>query len=159
MGEMQPATRQRQLALMAQLAGVRFDANRSMAEQIVKYEELIKEYERVISSIIQASPATLREKLLAYERASTRWQPSTAGGERTGRSTRAAPPTWRSTASRRARADQRPSQAAPRARKRKGQRQGRTKRGGKSSPAGGCYNCGGRHFARDCPKGKGRGST
>eukprot|EP00439_Symbiodinium_sp_Y106_P069978 s148_g12.t1 len=62
-GEMQPATRQRQLALMAQLAGVRFDANRSMAEQIVKYEELIKEYERVISSIIQASPATLREKL------------------------------------------------------------------------------------------------
>ena len=34
MGEMQPATCQRQLALMAQLAGVRFDANRSLAEQI-----------------------------------------------------------------------------------------------------------------------------
>ncbi|CAE7035083.1 unnamed protein product [Symbiodinium sp. CCMP2592] len=103
LGEMQPATRQRQLALMSQLAGIRFDANRSLAEQIVKYEELIKEYERVsggtypddlrISSVIQAAPTNLqtqlhltmdestdykaiREKLLAYERSSTRWQPS-----------------------------------------------------------------------------------
>ncbi|CAE7226124.1 unnamed protein product [Symbiodinium sp. CCMP2592] len=100
-GEMQPATRQRQLALMSQMAGVRFDAHRSLAEQIVKYEELIKEYESVWGnvsrrssnkSVIQAAPANLqtqlqltmdestdykaiREKLLAYERASTRWQP------------------------------------------------------------------------------------
>ena len=55
----QPATRQRQLALMAQLASIRFDASRGMAEQIVKYEELIKEYERVSGSVY---PDDLRYK-------------------------------------------------------------------------------------------------
>ncbi|CAE6944869.1 dcl1 [Symbiodinium sp. CCMP2592] len=33
---------------------------------------------------------------------------------------------------------------------------GKGKKGGKGGPPGGCYNCGGRHFVRDCPKGKGK---
>ena len=48
--EMQPSSRQRQLALASQLANVKFDAKLSLAEQLTKYEEVIREYERVSGS-------------------------------------------------------------------------------------------------------------
>ena len=34
---------------------------------------------------------------------------------------------------------------------------GKGKKGGRGGPASGCFTCGGRRFARDCPKGKGKG--
>ena len=101
--EMQPSSRQRQLALVAQLSTVRFDPAKSLSEQVTRYEEIIAEYERISSSkfsedlkittLVQAAPAALqvqlhmslnsettyaklREQLLAYERSTTRWQAS-----------------------------------------------------------------------------------
>ncbi|CAE7508211.1 unnamed protein product, partial [Symbiodinium sp. KB8] len=93
--EMQPSSRQRQLALVAQLSTVRFDPAKSLSEQVTRYEEIIAEYERIsslqfsedlkITTLVQAAPAALqvqlhmslnsettyaklREQLLAYER-------------------------------------------------------------------------------------------
>ena len=101
--EMQPSSRQRQLALVAQLSTVRFDPAKSLSEQVTRYEEIIAEYERIsslqfsedlkITTLVQAAPAALqvqlhmslnsettyaklREQLLAYERSTTRWQAS-----------------------------------------------------------------------------------
>ena len=34
---------------------------------------------------------------------------------------------------------------------------GKAKGGGKAPRYGGCFNCGGPHFAAECPKGKGKG--
>ena len=79
--------------------------HRSLAEQVTCYEEIITEYERIsstkfsedlkITTLVQAAPAALqvqlhmnlnekttyaklREQLLAYERSTTKWQPSTS---------------------------------------------------------------------------------
>ncbi|CAE7626085.1 unnamed protein product, partial [Symbiodinium microadriaticum] len=97
------SSRQRQLALVAQLSTVRFDPAKSLSEQVTRYEEIIAEYERISSlkfsedlkktTLVQAAPAALqvqlhmslksettyaklREQLLAYERSTTRWQAS-----------------------------------------------------------------------------------
>ena len=71
--EMQPSTRQRQLALANQLANVKFDPKVSLAEQFVKYEEVVREYERVsgskynedlkISTLVQACPSPLQVQI------------------------------------------------------------------------------------------------
>ena len=45
--ELQPCSRQRQLALANQLSNVKFDAKVSLAEQLSRYEEIIREYERI----------------------------------------------------------------------------------------------------------------
>ncbi|CAE7436535.1 unnamed protein product [Symbiodinium sp. CCMP2592] len=196
-GEMQPATRQRQLALMSQLAGIRFDANRSLAEQIVKYEELIKEYERVsgstypddlrISSVIQAAPTNLqtqlhltmdestdykaiREKLLAYERASTRWQPSSGFAlpavNTHGALNQSGPTDMEIDRVEKGKGGHKGGKQGghkgKKGEKGKGkgkEKGGKGKKGSKGGPPGGCYNCGGRHFVRDCPKGKGKGKN
>ena len=100
--EMQPSSRQRQMALASQLANVKFDAKLSLAEQLTKYEEVIREYERVsgsrynedlkISTLVQACPGPLqvqihmsltsestyqdlKDKVLAYERSTARLPP------------------------------------------------------------------------------------
>ena len=71
--EMQPSSRQRQMALASQLANVKFDAKLSLAEQLTKYEEVIREYERVsgsrynedlkISTLVQACPGPLQVQI------------------------------------------------------------------------------------------------
>ncbi|OLP94900.1 hypothetical protein AK812_SmicGene23009 [Symbiodinium microadriaticum] len=68
--EMQPSSRQRQLALVAQLSTVRFDPAKSLSEQVTRYEEIIAEYERIsslqfsedlkITTLVQAAPAALQ---------------------------------------------------------------------------------------------------
>ncbi|OLQ15400.1 hypothetical protein AK812_SmicGene390 [Symbiodinium microadriaticum] len=104
--ELQPCSRQRQLALANQLSNVKFDAKVSLAEQLSRYEEIIREYERIsgtkynedlkLSTLVQACPQALqvqihmsltdkstyqdlKEKVLAYERSTTRWQPNSSG--------------------------------------------------------------------------------
>ncbi|CAE7214402.1 unnamed protein product, partial [Symbiodinium microadriaticum] len=71
--EMQPSSRQRQLALVAQLSTVRFDPAKSLSEQVTRYEEIIAEYERIsslkfsedlkITTLVQAAPAALQVQL------------------------------------------------------------------------------------------------
>ncbi|CAE7384883.1 unnamed protein product, partial [Symbiodinium microadriaticum] len=105
MVEMMPSSRQRQLALVTQLTSTRLDPRRSLSEQLGKYEELIREYERVagtryaedlmISTLVSAAPAALqaqlhmslgpdttylqvRDKILLYERSTARWQSGTS---------------------------------------------------------------------------------
>ncbi|CAE7202129.1 unnamed protein product, partial [Symbiodinium necroappetens] len=102
---MMPSSRQRQLALVTQLTSTRLDPRRSLSEQLGKYEELIREYERVagtryaedlmISTLVSAAPAALqaqlhmslgpdttylqvRDKILLYERSTARWQSGTS---------------------------------------------------------------------------------
>ena len=68
--EMQPSSRQRQLALMAQLSAARCDPAKSLSEQVTRYEEIIAEYERIsslkfsedlkITTLVQAAPAALQ---------------------------------------------------------------------------------------------------
>ena len=101
MVEMQPKTRQRQLALMTQLNSMTFDPRKSLNEQLGKYEEVIREYERIsgttypedlkVSTLVSAAPSVLqvqlhmslssdttyhdlKEKVLSYERSTTKWQ-------------------------------------------------------------------------------------
>ena len=101
--EMQPQTRQRQLALMTQLNNMSFDPKRSLNEQLGKFDEVVREYERIsgttypddlrISTLVSAAPAPLqvqlhmaltpattyselKEKVLAYERSTTKWHAS-----------------------------------------------------------------------------------
>ncbi|CAE7315730.1 unnamed protein product [Symbiodinium natans] len=101
MVEMQPKTRQRQLALMTQLNSMTFDPRKSLNEQLGKYEEVIRECERIsgttypedlkVSTLVSAAPSVLqvqlhmslssdttyhdlKEKVLSYERSTTKWQ-------------------------------------------------------------------------------------
>ena len=101
--EMEPSTRQRSLALMAQLSRVEFSTSKSIAEQISVYENLVREYERIsgnqfprdsmLAAILQALPMALRtqvqmtitgettyeelkERILHYESITTRWDSS-----------------------------------------------------------------------------------
>ncbi|CAE7840199.1 unnamed protein product [Symbiodinium sp. CCMP2592] len=168
---MQPATRQRQLALMSQLAGIRFDANRSLAEQIVKYEELIKEYERAAPTNLQTQLhltmdestdyKAIREKLLAYERASTRWQPSSGFAlpavNTHGALNQGGPTDMEIDRVEKGKGGHKGGkqggQKGKKGEKGKGkgkEKGGKGKKGGKGGPPGGCYNCGGRHYVRDC---------
>ena len=93
--ETQPKTRQRQLALMTQLNNMTFDMKRSMNEQLGKFDEVVREYERISGStypehlhVSQCGPGPLagavahvalgghdvqKEKVLAYERSTTKW--------------------------------------------------------------------------------------
>ncbi|CAE7264821.1 unnamed protein product, partial [Symbiodinium sp. CCMP2456] len=98
--EMMPSSRQRQLALASQLTATRLDPKRPINEQVGRYEELIREYERVsgskysedlrISTLVAAAPPALqaqlhmalgpttsyqevRDKILLYERSTARW--------------------------------------------------------------------------------------
>ena len=97
--QMQPSSRQRQSALVAQLSTVCFDTAKMLSEKVTQYEEIIAEYERIsslkfsedlrITTLAQAAPsalqvqlhmslnsetayAKLREQILAYERSATR---------------------------------------------------------------------------------------
>ena len=99
--EMQPRTRQRQLALMTQLNNMTFDMKKSLNEQLGKFDEVVREYERIsgstypedlkVSTLVNAAPGPLqvqlhmslradttynelKEKVLAYERSTTKWQ-------------------------------------------------------------------------------------
>ena len=45
----------------------------------------------------------------------------------------------------------------PKGGKGKGQQAADGKNPGKGGPKGGCWNCGGNHYAQNCPKGKGKG--
>ncbi|CAE7267812.1 unnamed protein product [Symbiodinium necroappetens] len=101
--QMQPSSRQRQSALVAQLSTVCFDTAKMLSEKVTHYEEIIAEYQRIsslkfsedlrITTLAQAAPsalqvqlhmslnsetayAKLREQILAYERSATRWQVS-----------------------------------------------------------------------------------
>ena len=102
--EMMPSSRQRQLALITQLTSTRLDGTKSLGEQLGKYEELVREYERVsgttfsedlkVSTLIAAAPQALqaqlhmslgpsttytsvREKILLYERSTAKWHTAT----------------------------------------------------------------------------------
>ena len=99
--EMQPRTRQRQLALMTQLNNMTFDMRKSLNEQLGKFDEVVREYERIsgstypedlkVSTLVNAAPGPLqvqlhmslradttynelKEKVLAYERSTAKWQ-------------------------------------------------------------------------------------
>ena len=99
--EMMPSSRQRQLALVTQLTSTRLDPKQALGEQLGRYEELIREYERVsgtkyaedlmISTLVSAAPPALqaqlhmalgedttyrqvRDKVLLYERSTAKWQ-------------------------------------------------------------------------------------
>ncbi|CAE7197298.1 RE1 [Symbiodinium sp. CCMP2592] len=101
--EMQPKTRQKQLALMTQLNNMTFDPKRSLNEQLGKFDEVVREYERIsgttypddlrVSTLVSAAPGPLqvqlhmaltptttynelKEKVLAYERSTTKWHAS-----------------------------------------------------------------------------------
>ena len=106
--EYQPSTRARSLALVTQLAQARFTDRVSYSEQIARYEEVIREYERVsgetysedlkIGTLLNACPTMLkmqlqlsvsrtstydnvREAILAWERTSTAWSSKPGGLE------------------------------------------------------------------------------
>ena len=103
--EMMPSSRQRQLALASQLTATKLDPGRALSEQVGRYEELIREYERVsgsrysedlrISTIVAAAPPALqaqlhmalgpdttyqevRDKILLYERSTAKWHTNTS---------------------------------------------------------------------------------
>ncbi|CAE7261574.1 unnamed protein product [Symbiodinium sp. CCMP2592] len=170
MGEMQPATRQQQLALMAQLAGIRFDANRSLAEQIVKYEAAPTNLQTQLHLTMDESTdyKAIREKLLAYETASTRWQPSSGFAllavTAQGTLNQGGPADMEIDRVEKGKGGHKGGKQGghkgKKGEKGKGkgkEKGGKGKKGGKGGPPG--YTCGGRHFVRDCPKGKGRGKN
>ena len=74
--DMQPATRQRGLALIQSLNKVKFEANRSITEQLPQFELMVKEYERTsnhvypddlkVASVVSALPAQMRMHVQMY---------------------------------------------------------------------------------------------
>ena len=138
--EMQPSTRQRQLALANQLANVKFDPKVSLAEQFVKYEEVVREYERVsgskynedlkISTLVQACPSPMEiDSITAKGNVKGKNQKGKSKGK----------------------------SAKNKFDKGKGKHNS-GKQGGKKAVE--CFTCGKLgHYARDCRSGKGKGKA
>ena len=103
MKDMEPATRQRSLALLTQLSRVQFASDKTITEQLPAYDNLIREYERVskskfpddakLASVMLALPPQLRtqiqmnidenttfeilvQRIQQYEAVTTRWDAS-----------------------------------------------------------------------------------
>ena len=196
--EMQPRTRQRQLALMTQLRKMTFDMKKSLNEQLGKFDEVVREYERIsgstypedlkVSTLVNAAPGPLqvqlqrslradttynelKEKVLAYERSTTKWQaasglqfPAVAAND-------TATPMEIDAVSyaggkKGKKGDEKGKKGKGKDRDSKGRPKGGKPKGGKPEPkkggrpTGKCHTCGKQgHFSRDCwhnrPGGKG----
>ena len=82
--EMQPATRQRSLALMTQLSRIQFQSDKGVGEQLPLFEALVTEYERVsqntysddakVAAVLLACPSHLKQHLQLWVSESTTYE-------------------------------------------------------------------------------------
>ena len=184
--EMQPRTRQRQLALMTQLNNMTFDMKKSLNEQLGKFDEVVRECERIsgstypedlkVSTLVNAAPGPLqvqlhmslradttynelKEKVLAYERSTTKWQAASGLQFPAVATNDTATPMEIDAVSYAGgkKGDEKGKKGKGKDRDGKGRPKGGKPKGGKPEPkkggrpTGKCHTCGKQgHFSRDC---------